>query len=347
MKLLIITQKVDKDDDTLGFFHNWIIEFAKQYEKVSVICLYKGKYDLPNNVAVYSLGKELGFSKFTYIQNFYSYIFSLRHEYDSVFVHMNQIYVILGGIFWKLWNKKIGLWYVHRQKSFSLRIAEKLVDFIFTAAKESFTVATKKLHIVGHGIETSSYVAPSYVMHGGVKRLLQVGRITSIKRCDLAIDALSILNSQNSNKYTLRFVGKPITDQDNHYFESLKQKVSELDLEKTVTFVGALPPSLTIEEFSKADATINLAPTGGIDKVVLESMASGRVVFSTNQAFAEYFRPYEEVLLLSDDSESIAKSVLSLFARSDIHEISVHLQNTVQNMSSLPKLISRISTILQ
>ena len=58
MKLLICTQKVDTNDDNLGFFHDWIKEFARHCEKVTVICLYKGEYGLPKNVIVKSLGKE-------------------------------------------------------------------------------------------------------------------------------------------------------------------------------------------------------------------------------------------------------------------------------------------------
>ena len=58
MKLLICTQAVDREDSVLGFFHSWIREFAKHYESVTVICLYKGEYDLPENVKILSLGKE-------------------------------------------------------------------------------------------------------------------------------------------------------------------------------------------------------------------------------------------------------------------------------------------------
>ncbi|MEK7538915.1 MAG: hypothetical protein AAB552_03680 [Patescibacteria group bacterium] len=59
MKLLILTQKVDQNDDILGFFHGWIREFAKHAEQVTVIALGVGEYDLPKNVRVFSLGKEL------------------------------------------------------------------------------------------------------------------------------------------------------------------------------------------------------------------------------------------------------------------------------------------------
>src|SRR3989339_803491 len=58
MKLLILTQKIDKNDDLLGFFYAWVGEFAKYYKKITVICLYRGESDLPENVKVLSLGKE-------------------------------------------------------------------------------------------------------------------------------------------------------------------------------------------------------------------------------------------------------------------------------------------------
>ena len=74
MKLLIITQAVDKNNPVLGFFVRWIEEFAKHFELVTIICLEKGEYELPGNVKVLSLGKEEKKSKFRYLINFYKYI---------------------------------------------------------------------------------------------------------------------------------------------------------------------------------------------------------------------------------------------------------------------------------
>ena len=89
MNLLILTQKVNKNDPILGFFHQWIEEFSNRFEKVTVICLQKGEYNLPSNVKVYSLGKESGKSKIKYVKNFFNLILGLNREYDSVFIHMN------------------------------------------------------------------------------------------------------------------------------------------------------------------------------------------------------------------------------------------------------------------
>ena len=68
MRLLIVTQAVASEDSVLGFFVRWIEEFAKHCERIEIICLKEGKHRLPANVCVYSLGKEKGVSRMTYLQ---------------------------------------------------------------------------------------------------------------------------------------------------------------------------------------------------------------------------------------------------------------------------------------
>ena len=82
MRILICTQAVDRDDPILGFFHAWIEEFAKHVEKITVVCLRKGKYDLPD-VEVIALGER---AKFARAFEFLSIAFGRRGEYDAVFV---------------------------------------------------------------------------------------------------------------------------------------------------------------------------------------------------------------------------------------------------------------------
>ncbi|MCH8889170.1 hypothetical protein IID26_01965, partial [Patescibacteria group bacterium] len=79
MKLLLVTQKVDIDDPILGFFHRWIEEFAKQCEKVTVITLFEGKHNLPENVKVLSLGKESGAPRLKYVSRFFTYTWRERN----------------------------------------------------------------------------------------------------------------------------------------------------------------------------------------------------------------------------------------------------------------------------
>ena len=123
MKLLITTQAVDLDDPVLGFFHRWLVEFSKHCESIHVICLKEGRHELPANVFVHSLGKESGASRLRYVARFYRYIWKYKNEYDTVFVHMNPEYIVLGGLLWRIGGKRIGLWYVHKSVSVRLRIA--------------------------------------------------------------------------------------------------------------------------------------------------------------------------------------------------------------------------------
>ena len=90
MRLLIVTQAVDRNDPVLGFFHRWIEEISQHVQTVHVVCLKEGPHSLPSNVTVHSLGKESGRSRLKYVTRFYSYIWKFRGEYDAVFVHMNQ-----------------------------------------------------------------------------------------------------------------------------------------------------------------------------------------------------------------------------------------------------------------
>ena len=101
MKLLFITQVVDKEDAVLGFVHGWLIELACIFDHIHVICLEKGSVELPANITLHSLGKEEGVSRLEYLKRFYSLVFKLRPEYDGVFVHMNSEYVILAGPLWR------------------------------------------------------------------------------------------------------------------------------------------------------------------------------------------------------------------------------------------------------
>src|SRR5690349_2038560 len=114
MKLLIITQKVDEADQPLGFFVRWLEEFARHFEKISVICLQAGEFTLPAQVRVYPLGKDNGVSKWRQAARFYRLSWQLRHEYDAVLVHMNPIWAALGGPLWRMLHKPLVLWYTHK-----------------------------------------------------------------------------------------------------------------------------------------------------------------------------------------------------------------------------------------
>jgi len=343
MKLLILTQKIDRNDPILGFFHKWIEEFTKNFENVTVICLQKGNFDLPDNVKVLSLGKENGKNSFKYIFNFYKYIFRERKNYDAVFVHMNPIYVVLGGIFWKIWKKKIYLWYVHQSVDIKLKIAEKFVSKIFTASKSSFLLRSSKILVVGHGIDASCYDCENKNFE---KRniILQVGRITKIKHCDTLIKAFCDLKKKIIDA-ELWFIGLPINENDKIYQENLIKLSEELQVLNFVKFKGSVPNNQMSDFYCQSSVLINSSPIGLFDKVVFEAMAAKVPVVTSNEFFADYFGKYKDFLLYKEgDINDLQKKIFDVLSQKKLqNEIGEFLFEQVKEKASIKKLIEKIS----
>lgn len=265
MKLLIITQAVDTNDSVLGFFVRWIEEFSKHCEKVTVLCLREGEYSLPSNVEVYELRPYASRSGLRAAFNFYRYVFRLRSDYDTVFVHMNPEYVVLGGLLWRLFGKRSVLWYTHKSVDLKLRVATLFAHDILTASRESFRLRTKKLHVMGHGIDTDFFTPISSLARGSW--YLSVGRLTKSKRHDLAIDMAA------NERRDLRIVGA-----------GPEQKALEayaFHKGAHVHFLGGLSQSALRDEYRHAALLVHMSETGSLDKVTLEALACG-LHFRTN-----------------------------------------------------------------
>ena len=271
MKLLIITQAVDRNHPILGFFHRWVEEFAKHFEHIHVIALQQGTSDLPGNVTVYSLGKEQGVQRFARTAKFLSYMIRIRNEYDAVFVHMNPEYVVLAGWWWRLTGKKIGLWYTHKSVDVKLRFATVFADVIFTASPESFRLRTSKLRVMGHGIDTDFFTPDPSVSRGS--HFLSVGRLMPTKRHDLAIRAAHEVG------VPLRIAGD---GPERGALLALAQELGD-----DVAFLGALTQEKLRDEYRTAAKLIHRSETGSLDKVVLEAASCGCPVDTTDPALAK------------------------------------------------------------
>jgi glycosyltransferase involved in cell wall biosynthesis len=344
MKLLIVTQTVDKRDDVLGFFHRWLQEFSTYFESIIVICLKKGEVDLPNNIKVISLGKEQGASRLTYIFRFYKYIFKYKKDYHTVFVHMNPVYVVLGGIFWKLMGKKIALWYTHRQVDLKLRLAVPFTDVIFSAAPESFRIKTNKLKIVGHGIDTELFVFKNKIQDA-IFTIVHVGRITRIKNCDTLIEAVAILKHKLQTPFKIIFIGKAVQIDDLSYEQELKKLIKDQNVEDVVEFKGSVPNIEMPHEYEKADVTVNLTPTGGLDKAVFESFATGTPVLITNEAFAGFLGEYKDRLqVIYRNPEDLAQKIADMYHAQYKEKIADYFSTKVKQEYSVPAIVGKLAT---
>ncbi len=297
---------MDKNHPILGFFHRWVEEFAKHCEVVHVICLIEGEHALPANVHVHSLGKEQGKNRLRELWRLYRYSFTLRREYDSVFVHMNQIYVILGAALWRLLGKRIGLWYMHGTVSFTLRVAEKLAHVIFSGSSESFRLASDKLIVTGHGIDTDLFKPVTVAKDID---LVTVGRITPSKNIELLISALAVIRT--TTDVTLTIVGKPSSAVEHTYQRELVTLATSLGVAESIVWHGSEPQNSLPGLLSRSRVFVHAATNGSLDKAVLEAMAVGLPVVSTAEGLASLPLGNNLVTSVNDFSEAVKKVIES------------------------------------
>ena len=310
MKLLIITQKVDINDDNLGSFHSWLEKLAEKAD-IFVIGNYVGKYDLPENVKVFSLGKEIGVGRLVKIFKYQWFLLKLLPKVDGVFFHMCPEYVLGAHLLPKIFRKKTLLWYTHKSVNWKLRLAEKLTDKIFTASKESFRLPSKKVEVTGHGIDTEKFKVQSSKFKSNENskfRIISVGRISPVKNYEIMINMAEILKNKNFN-FEIKVAGAPILESDKIYFEKLKNLIKEKKLGGMVEFVGPISNKYIAEFYQSGDLFINLTDTGSLDKAVLEAMACGLKILTSNEAFKNIL-PEEN--FTKNEPEAVAEKIENL-----------------------------------
>lgn len=274
MRLLIITQVVDKHHPVLGFFCGWIEEFSKQYEHVTVIGQQCGSYSFNKNVQIVSLGKENNLSKIQQVLRFYKYIWRHRKDYDVVFVHMIPLWVILGSPLWKLLQKPIYLWYEARSKTIALRMSLWCVRKHFSASESGMLLQSKKHIIVGHGINTDVFTYKADAERKPI--LLSVGRITAAKK---PLEILECFKHIESN-HTLHFAGTTISTADKDLKNRLQNTIEKYELRDRVR-IAACNYQDIVPMYQQADILIHMSTTP-LDKALLEAMACGCIVVGTS-----------------------------------------------------------------
>ncbi|MFA6428754.1 MAG: glycosyltransferase family 4 protein [Candidatus Buchananbacteria bacterium] len=343
MKLLMITRKVDKNDWLAGFTYNWVKKIGEKVDKLYVICLAKGDLTgLPENIEVYSIGKELGNN---YWQKFWLWqklAGQLVPQVDGIFCHMNPEYTIAIWPYARSFGKKIISWYTHSKVSWKTRLMEKLTSRVLTASALSFRLPSKKVKVVGHGIDTEIFKPlEKPKITEGVFNILTVGRISPTKSYETMIEAVSIL-AQQGLEISLEIIGGIGLPQHQPYLDSLKQMVKNLNLSDRIIFLGTKTPLEVRDYLQQAEVFINLSGTGSLDKAVLEAMACGCLVLTSNEAFKEILPP--ELMVEKNQPQKLAEKISWFQQLSAEQEIrfSEFLRAEIKRYHSLDGLVLKI-----
>jgi glycosyltransferase involved in cell wall biosynthesis len=280
MRLLICTQAVDLDDPVLGFFHAWIAALAREFGTITVLCLSEGRHDLPSNVRVRSLGKNEGLSRGGYLIRFFRYAWSLRREYDAVFVHMNEEYVLLGSPLWLALRKRVYLWRNHYAGSWRTKAAARLCRNVFYTSVHSYTARFKNAIEMPIGIDTSIFKARQETRQP--HSILFLARMAPSKRPNVLLESLAQL-AQRGIAFTASFYGNPAKG-DEAFYGKLQQRVRDLHLGERIRFHPGIANRETPALYGAYGIFVNISPAGMLDKTIGEAMASGCLVVASNEA---------------------------------------------------------------
>lgn len=345
MRLLVFTQALDRKDPTLSAYHRLVGEIARNFDSVVAVCLKKGDVDLPKNVDILSLGKEGGSgfgSRIKYVWNFYRYAFGQR--YDAVFVHMNQEYVLLGGVFWRLMGKRVYMWRNHHKGSALTDVAAALCSKVFCTSRFSYTAKYKKTVLMPVGIDTDVFERQIATKEPG--SILFLGRIAPVKKPDALIDALALIakgiKGYGDAGFSASFYGEALP-KDAAYAQSLKEKVNTLGLADRVSFHAGVPNDETPRIYSMHDISVNLSSSGMYDKTIFEAMACETLVVASNENLRGLVD--ERFLFPEGDVKALADRLTKLIALSGAEKErwGKTLRQTVVDRHSLRGLGKRLA----
>lgn len=353
MNLVFVTRKIDRGDPGTGFVFGWIAALAKNLDRLYVICQEKGDTSgLPSNVEVYSFGKEKGYGKIR--QGFALLALSFKFSKDSsgIFVHMHPIYAIVAWSAAKLFGKKIILWYTHKSVDWKLKLAHQLVDAVLTASKESFRLPSRKVRVVGHGIDLNKFTPTSPPPYEGEEgrgskfQILSLGRISPVKDYETLIKAVQILVKEKKvNDFDVQIYGNIGLPEHQSYLDSLVKFVENAGLDEVIDFQAGVTYDFVPSVLAEADLFVNLSETGSIDKNVLEAAACGRLVLTSNEAFEEPLKTISPALFFErNNPRDLAEKIIVLkdLPTEKRAELSNRLRAYVEREHNLDNLAKRI-----
>ena len=262
---------------------------------------------IPANIQYLNLRLKDG--KFFAVLRFYRFMAENFWDFltGTHFVHMAHYFVILLAPP-SIINRKIYLWYAHMNVSITLRIAEMISGQIFSPTKSSFRLKSKKVIHTGHGIDFDK-ISMKESSPSTPRAFVTFSRIGRVKNIHMAIEFI-VKRRMVDNTATLDIFGGPITNDDKKYLkeiEALALKYSDF-----IFLRGHCPYNDILKTIKNYDMGINFSDTGSLDKAIIETLAAGIPVLTSNDVGSEiryelkgvYYVPLTEVVKSANNLET-------------------------------------------
>ena len=285
MRIVFITQAVDLNHPVQAFAVRWIEVMANHadVESIEVLTLKEGSYKLPKNVTIRLIK---GCNRYETLRNFYRFAWVNAVDKKTIFfVHQNGVYPILLLLQGLIRYRPVYQWLCHSHRGWKTEFNTRFATTgVFTATNQSHPLKMSHVHVVGHGINMGKF--SKNTVYNKNCDILVLGRITPVKRIDLIIDAVASAREELDIHPRVHIYGEAINSLDEKYLVDLQAQAAERGVNDLVFFKGGAVQDDIPRIIAKAKA-MAFCCQGALGKVVIEAMAVGLPVVTTNPCAAE------------------------------------------------------------
>jgi glycosyltransferase involved in cell wall biosynthesis len=178
-------------------------------------------------------------------------------------------------------------------------------------------LGSPKVRVIGHGIDTERF-APGPAGLVRPQTIIAVGRRAPIKNYELLIEAVRLLVKERGRAdLSVRIIGGDEGNAPPGYAATLQAQIEAAGLTNVIKLVGPVGYDQIPAEYQQAGWQVNLAPTGGMDKAVLEGLAAGVPTLVVNETFRPVFGEDATTLIVPRaEAASVADSLERLLSLS-------------------------------
>jgi glycosyltransferase involved in cell wall biosynthesis len=242
---------------------------------------------------------------------------------DRCFIHMNHPWAYRLAPILRALRIPSLLWYAHGTVTPSLHRALRAATRVITSTPEGFRIPSSKVRVIGQGVNTDLFRIPAFTSER--RDILYVGRISRRKRIELLLSAMAAVTEVSPQSgLRLRLVGPNLTPDDLQYDMEMRTRMWAMGLQDRVDFVGFVPQERIPGLYASAFLHLNVSHTGSMDKTVVEALACGCPVLTSNEAFAGLLSDHPDFVMASERPADIARQILRIrdeLGRHDPHEL--------------------------
>lgn len=315
LRLLLLVFCIDEDHPVLAWQAAVARRLGERVERLVVLADKIGNhapFESNTRIAAFP-GKVLGIPHrlgARFLLNPFVFRLCREERIERVLIHMAHKWAYSLYPAFAALRLPVTTWYAHGTVSPSLKLAVAASDRMLTSSPEGCRVPSRKVVSIGQAIDTSLFLPGNAASR---ERVVYVGRISERKRVHAIYEVARCVVRQGTGISGFDIVGAPLTRDDLAYCNALQMRVWRDGMERCFRFHGVVPQARIGEFYERAFLHLNLSHTGSLDKTVMEALACGCPVLTTNPPFKDLLKEWPWMYMDDEEVPAVAAKVIEAF----------------------------------